>query len=255
MKKKIGIMGFGEIGKSVRGLYSKSKYEVLSKDLDHDNLKSNKVEVLHVAIPYNKYFIKEVISQIKSNNPKFVIIESTVNVNTTKKINNLLKKNICVHSPVRGMHPNLLKSLKTFVKYVGADDKNIGNLAIKHYKSIGVNAKLFLPSVTTELNKILDTSYYGLCIAWAKEVKKICDKYNVSYDSFKDFNLSYNDGYKKMGLKNVARPTLVPPKHGIGGHCVWENAVMFNPLVKSKFLELIIALGKAKGSKSLKFKK
>lgn len=247
-------MGFGEIGQSVARLYPKSKYQILSKDLNHDSLKEEGVDVLHIAIPYSNDFIKDVLGQIKKNKPEFVIIESTTDVGVTSKINSKLKKKIVVHSPVRGMHPNLTKSLKCFVKYIGADNQNIGERAVKHYKSIGVKAKLLMPSESTELNKIISTSYYGICIAWAAEVKRLCDQYKVNYKSFKDFNNSYNEGYFKMGVKNVVRPTLYPPKNGIGGHCVWENATMFNPRAKSKFLDLILDAGKDKSAKKLKIK-
>ena len=256
MKKQvIGIMGFGEIGQSVAGLYPKSKYQILSKDLKDDYLSEEKIDVLHIAIPYSEDFIKDVLKQIKINLPELVIIESTVDVGVTSKINSKLKEKIVVHSPVRGMHPNLTKSLKCFVKYIGADNKNVGDRVVKHYKSIGVKAELFLPSESTELNKILSTSYYGICIAWALEVKRLCDKHKVDYKSFEDFNNSYNKGYLKMGVKNVVRPTLYPPKNGIGGHCIWENATMFNPRAKSKFLDLIIDSGKDKSAKTLKLKK
>lgn len=255
MKKQVvGIMGFGEIGQSLARLYPKSKYQILSKDLNHDSLKEERVEILHVAIPYSDDFITDVLEQIKKNKPEFVIIESTVDVGVTSKINNKLKKKIVVHSPVRGMHPDLTKSLKCFIKYIGADNKNIGNRAVKHYKSIGVKAKLFMPSESTELNKILSTSYYGICIAWAGEIKRLCDQYKVNYQTFEDFNNSYNEAYAKLGRKNVIRPTLYPPKNGIGGHCVWENATMFNPQAKSKFLDLILDAGKDKSAKTLKLK-
>jgi UDP-glucose 6-dehydrogenase len=255
LKKKSGIMGWGEIGQSVGRLYSKSKYKILSKDLDHDDLKEERVSILHIAIPYSNNFIKDVLKQIKINQPEFVIIESTVDVGVTKKINQKLKTKIVVHSPVRGMHPNLTESLKCFIKYIGADDKNIGERAVKHYKSIGVKSKLFMPSESTELNKILSTSYYGICIAWAGEIKRLCDQHGVDYKTFEDFNLSYNEAYTKMGRKNVIRPTLYPPKNGIGGHCVWENAKMFNPRAKSKFLDLILEAGKDKSAKTLKLRK
>jgi len=254
-KKRIGIMGFGEIGQSVAKLYSKSKYQILSKDLNHDYLQEERVDVLHVAIPYSQDFVKDVLEQIKKNKPEFVIIESTVDVGITGKINQKLSKKIVVHSPVRGMHPDLTKSIKCFIKYVGADDQKIGERAVEHYKSLGVKAKCFMPSQSTELNKILSTSYYGICIAWAGEVKRLCDKYKVDYKTFEDFNNSYNEGYTKLGRKNVIRPTLYPPKNGIGGHCVWENAVMFNPQAKSKFLDLILDAGKDKSAKTLKLKK
>lgn len=255
MKEKIiGVMGFGEIGRSVAQVYPKNKFKILSKDLDHDFL-DDSVDVLHIAIPYDENFIQDVVKQIKICKPKFVIIESTVDVGVTSKINKLLKNKIVVHSPVRGKHPNLTKSIKTFVKFVGADDKKIGEDVVKHYKAIGVDAKCFVPSTATELNKILCTSYYGLCIAWAHEVNKICEKFGVDYSTFEEFNDTYNEGYKKMHLPNVIRPTLTPPKNGIGGHCVWENAVMFNKKIKSKYFDLIIDLGKDKNAKTLKLRK
>lgn len=247
-------MGFGEIGKSVAKVYPKNKYQILSKDLDHDFL-NDSVSILHIAIPYDKNFIPDVVKQVKICKPRFVIIESTVDVGVTSKINKLLKNKIVVHSPVRGKHPNLTKSIKTFVKFVGADDKNIGEEVVKHYEQIGVNSKYFVPSSVTELNKILCTSYYGLCIAWAHEVNEICKKFKVDYSTFEEFNDTYNEGYKKMHLPNVIRPTLTPPKDGIGGHCVWENAVMFNKKMKSKYFDLIIGLGKDKNAKTLKLRK
>ncbi len=256
MKKKIiGIMGWGEIGKSVAKLYSKSKYNILSKDLKQDDLKNNKIDVLHICFPYSQGFVKESVRQIKKNRPGITIIESTVDVGITKKINQILKTKSVVHSPVRGMHPNLTKSLKCFIKYIGAETKAAGEKAAQNYRKIGVKSKIFIPSESTELNKILSTSYYGLCIAWTGEIKRLCDKFGVDFKTFEDFNDSYNLGYKKMGKKNVIRPTLYPPKKGIGGHCVWENAIMFNPQAKSKFLKLIITAGKDRGAKKLKVKK
>lgn len=254
-KKIIGIMGFGEIGKSVAKLYPKSRYEILSKNLKQDNLKNNKIDVLHICFPYSQDFVKESVRQVKKNKPEITIIESTVDVGITKKINQVLKTKSVVHSPVRGMHPNLTKSLKCFIKYIGAETKTAGDKAAKNYHNIGVRTKVFIPSESTELNKILSTSYYGLCIAWTGEVKRLCDKFGVNFKTFEDFNDSYNKGYKKMGRKNVIRPTLYPPKKGIGGHCVWENAIMFNPKAKSEFLKLIIKAGKDRDAKKLKVKK
>jgi len=94
-KKIIGIMGWGEIGKSVAKLYPKSKYEILSKDLKQDNLKNNKVDVLHICFPYSQDFVKESAQQVKKNRPGITIIESTVDVGTTKKINQILKTKLC----------------------------------------------------------------------------------------------------------------------------------------------------------------
>lgn len=254
-KKIIGIMGWGEIGRSVARLYPKSKYIILSKDLKEDNLKDNKIDVLHICFPYSRNFVKESVRQVKKNKPEITIIESTVDVGVTKKINQILKIKSVVHSPVRGMHPDLTKSLKCFIKYIGAETKTAGEKAARNYRNIGIKTKIFTPPESTELNKILSTSYYGLCIVWTGEIKRLCDKFGVDFKVFKHFNDSYNQGYKKMNRKNVIRPTLYPPKKGIGGHCVWENAIMFNLKAKSEFLKLIIKAGKDKSFKKINIKR
>ena len=159
---------------------------------------------------------------------------------TTKKLSKKFK-GIVVHSPVRGLHPKLFEGIKTFVKYIGADNKKAGRLAKKHLEGLGLKTKLFFPSLTTELGKILDTTYYGLIIAWHGEMKKICDEVGVDFEkAATDFNKTYNEGYKKLGMPNVTRPVLYPPKNGIGGHCILPNAKILKKYFKSRALDFIL---------------
>jgi len=51
-KGKIGILGYGEIGKAIARFY---KNPVI-KDLNRDN-GLNEVDVLHICIPYNDRFV------------------------------------------------------------------------------------------------------------------------------------------------------------------------------------------------------
>jgi UDP-N-acetyl-D-mannosaminuronate dehydrogenase len=234
MKKnnlKIRILGYGEVGRAIAKFYKNPKI----KDLDRDD-GLNGVDILHVCIPWSKDFVKIVKREIKTIKPKLTIIHSTVAPGTTKKIGGMV-----VHSPVRGMHPNLFEGIKTFVKYIGADNKKAARLAKKHLESLGIKVKVFYPSVTTEIGKLLDTSYYGLCIAWHGEMEKICDKYKIDFKkAVVDFNKTYNDGYKRLGKNNVIRPVLYPPEGGIGGHCIIPNAELLKKFYKSEALDFIL---------------
>ena len=176
---KIGILGYGEVGQAIAKFYKNPRIKDLNKD---DGLEG--VEILHVCIPWSKNFVKLVKKEIKKIKPKLTIIHSTVAPETTKKIGGMI-----VHSPVRGVHPHLYEGIKTFVKYIGADNKKAGDFAKRHLESLGIKTKVFYPSVTTEIGKLLDTSYYGLCIAWHGEMKKLCDKYGIDFDqAVTDFN-------------------------------------------------------------------
>lgn len=240
----IGILGYGEIGQSLAKFYqNKKKYTLLLKDLKFDQFGEKKLDVLNVAIPYIKNFEKVVSQVIKKNRPNLTIIHSTVLPGTTKKIIKLTKAKI-VHSPVRGVHPKLYESIKIFVKFIGCENFKTGEMAKKHLQEIGIKkVKIFKPAAVTELNKLIDTTYYAHCIVFADYVSKIFKKYKVPYSSFKEFNLSYNEGYKNLKMSHFIRPTLYPPsktKGKITGHCLIPNAELLEKIFPHQITKQIL---------------
>ena len=250
IKQSIGILGYGEVGQAITQLYrnhrSRKRFggQIKIKDLSKDGGLTG-VEILHICIPWSKNFVKIVKREIKKVKPRSTIIHSTVAPGTTKKIGGMI-----VHSPVRGVHPELFRGIKTFIKYIGADNKKAGILAKKHLESLEIKTKVFYPSTTTEIGKLLDTTYYGLVIAWHGEMKKLCDRYRISFEqAVADFNKTYNEGYTKLGKKNVIRPVLYPPKGGIGGHCVCQNAQILKKHFRSQVIDLILKYKPRKNKK------
>lgn len=234
-KQKIGIIGYGEVGRAIAKLYKKP----LIKDLKRDDGLID-LDILNICIPYSDKFIEIVEKEIKRAKPKLTIIHSTVAPGTTKKLAQKFNGAV-VHSPIRGVHPNLHQGIKIFVKYIGADDKNFGIMAQRHLSGLGIKTKLLASSSTTELGKILDTTYYGVCIAWHAEMKKMCDNLEVDFgEAVVDFNKTYNEGYRKLGMGNVARPVLYPPKDFIGGHCIVPNAEILKKYFDSLAIDLIL---------------
>ncbi|MFH1894738.1 MAG: hypothetical protein ABH813_02455 [Patescibacteria group bacterium] len=239
--ESVGILGYGEVGKAVSQFYgSAGSPQVKIKDLNRDDNLAG-VEILHICLPWSRNFVKIVQKEIKKIKPKLAIIHSTVAPGTTLRLAQGKQKTMMVHSPVRGVHPHLFKGIKTFIKYIGTDNKEAGKLAKNHLESLGIKTKVFMPAVTTEIGKLLDTTYYGLCIAWHGEMKKLCNKFGADFENaVTDFNITYNEGYKKLGKTNVIRPVLYPPKGAITGHCVVFNAEIINKYFKSKAIDLIL---------------
>ena len=209
----IGILGYGEVGQAIAGLYE----DVMICDPYkgyNDNM--NDLDLLNVCIPFSNTFVNDVKNIIDKNKPKHIVIHSTIPVGTTESIG----KNV-THSPVRGLHPNLLRGLKTFVKYVGGGDSE---WYAQHLTSIGVEVEVVKNSMTSELAKLADTTYYGICIAFTSDMKKLCDEHNLDFDQVMTrYNQSYNEGYTKLGKSYVVRPILHPTDK-IGGHCIIPNA-------------------------------
>jgi len=247
--KAIGILGYGEIGSSIEKLYRSRGYDIRiidpAKNFD-DSFEG--VDIINICIPYSKIFKVIVEDIINHASPKLTIIHSSIPVGTTKSIQDKYVKDAAystyvVHSPVRGNHPDLFYSLKTFVKYIGTDTLIGAKLCAEHFGEIGIEYKYIGSSKTTELAKLMCTTYYGLCIAWHDEMDKLCKEHGVEFESaVEHWNKTYNEGYTKMGMSNVVRPVLYPPKGKIGGHCVIPNAKLLRDVIDSNLLNAIIDL-------------
>ena len=237
---KIGIVGYGEIGRAIKQLYSKRPPNFLFKWTDASvcikdlcNIYDDVIkdcDYLHVCIPYSDDFVDQICECIEKENPKNVIIHSTVQVGTTRKIveqSGLI--NIC-HAPVRGVHPNLNKGLKTFLMYLGYDEtqhatKDFIYEVRRLLASIQISTKTVNKFETSELAKLASTSYYGMCIAFHAEINSLCDEMGLSFEEvMTEWNKQYNEGYTKLGMDHVVRPVLSPPDKKIGGHCIIPNA-------------------------------
>lgn len=212
-KQKHLIIGAGEVGKASQEVL---KGKFLADIQDATLIHKGQYDVLHICYPPVKNFVSATKKYIKIYRPGLVIVHSTVPVGTTRKI-----ASFAVHSPIRGVHPHLAKGIRTFVKYFGGKK---AKEATEIFSALGVPVKVFSKPETTELLKILDTTYYGWNIIFAKEVKRICDKLKLDFDEvYTDGNISYNQGYTKLGKPNVVRPVLLSMKGKIGGHCIMQN--------------------------------
>lgn len=234
--RKTGILGFGEVGSAVFNVYTDAG-ETPSVYDPYKNRTENMadISVLNVCIPYiDEKFITNVVEIAKKcNNLELIIIHSTIVLGVVEKLCELLKDVHIVHSPVRGVHPNLTEGIKTFVKYVGhAKDKHESGIAAKkHLESIGIKTTV-TTCTNTILMKLLSTTYYGMCIAFTEDMGKLCDKESADFDMICDWNVTYNEGYKILGKPNVVRPVLTRIEDGktIGGHCVIPNAKLLKEM-------------------------
>ena len=248
IKKDLIIGSEGQIAKAIYKCYGNNKNKVLRYDLDSEEhiLTANEdnIRCMHICIPCKDKdkFIDIVDNYIYEVKPEIVIIHSTIPLGTSREIyKHLCDKTIIVHSPCKGKHPDLYKSIKqTFTKYFGV----IPNSDIAWHKVMGIFVKLFDKSYyagkpeNTEMAKILCTTEYAWHISIATEFKRYCKENNVDFNLvYNEFRKDYNEGYKEMGLGKFTRPMLEPCKDKILGHCVKENLVnLLKPYMKPTWL-------------------
>lgn len=238
---KIGILGFGEIGKAIGQFYKPSlfdklfgrqRYEVFVKDLKRDDGLED-CDILHVAIPYTKDFVKIIKSFIKDNNPSLTIIHSTVPIGTTRKIGGVV-----VHSPCKGVHPYLYEGIKEFIKYIGTDNKLIGRFAKEHLMCIGMKVEVLNDSRETEAQKLWETTQSFWGIALEKEIKKWCEENKLSFDFiYTRANRDFRRGYTKLGYPEECMQVFRDMPGKVGGHCLEPNCHLLNSKIARWLLQ------------------
>lgn len=239
----IGILGIGEVGLAIKKIVEK-KYLVFTKNRKKDFIKDQKVAVLHICIPYTNQFVNISVKAIKKYQPSLTIVESTVAPGTTDKIYRKTNCLVC-HSPIRGVHPNLSQGIKTFIKYIGPTSAAAGKKARKYYQDLGIKTQLFKDSKTTEIAKLMDTTYYGWNIVFQKEMAKICNKNKISFEeAYTKWNQTYNQGYTKLKMTHVVRPVLKNVKGKIGGHCIIANCQTLNKTIANPISKIILKQNK-----------
>ncbi|MBR9702045.1 hypothetical protein GOV13_03925 [Candidatus Pacearchaeota archaeon] len=216
------IIGAGEIGLSLYKIFSKHyKTEII----DSDSSLEGEYEVMHVCFPYSDKFVENVKSYKEKYNTKYTIIHSTVPIGTSRKCN-------AIHSPIEGLHPFLSKSILTFTKYLSGGEA--GKIA-DYFRRANIKIYLVDKQESTELMKIMSTTFYGIQIEFTKEMKRLCEKYDVPFELFTLWNMNYNESYEKLGFPEYKKPLLVPIMKKQEGHCTIPNA----SLLDNKFTDFL----------------
>ena len=224
MKKDV-IAGLGEIGLPIYKIISRN-FPVYGYDIDKKLIPNNpkkfenySVRFLHICIPYNKFFLSNVLKLNKRFLPESIVIHSTIKPKTTQNLQKKLSIPI-IYSATRGVHKRMASDLKRYIKFFALDNK-IKNSALmsKTYvnlmKKCEIKTKKLSNPITLELSKIIcDTSYYGWLINYAQMSKMIAKKYKVDYDEMWSFS---DEIHKFLGN----RPKMFPDF--IGGHCIIPN--------------------------------
>ena len=232
-KSKVVIAGLGEVGKPLFELVSKH-HDAVGVDISPID-RPGQVDVLHVCYPFAiKDFVGETVRYIEYFRPALTIVNSTVAVGTTRSIAKRAGVAV-VNSPVRGKHARMLEELLIYRKFVGAIDPAMGELAARHFESLGMKTKILSSPEATELAKLTETTYFGVLIAWAQEVERYCDQTGQAYEEVVAF-------YDEIAFfpKTKYFPGV------IGGHCVMPNIKILRKFDDSSLLRAIESSNQAK---------
>lgn len=232
MEPHVLVLGLGEVGRPLMDVLS-TRYEVTGKDVEP--LEMDRVDVLHICFPFQiDDFIGICVDYIQKYAPDLVVLNSTVVPGTTRKISE--KAGVAVaYSPIRGKHARMKEELLHYTKFVGGTDGRVTAKANEHFSKAGFKVRSMSTCECLELAKILETTYFGLLVAWAQETERFCGDVDADYDEVMNF----------IEEIKYLPPVVFKPGH-IGGHCVMPNIRLLEQLRESDFLKAIKASNELK---------
>lgn len=256
-KIKIGIVGQGYVGEAI-----KSGFELHHRNIKYydkfDSAKSNVESIEQLANFCNIFFIcvptpmqkdgscdtsivEEVICDIdkyKSNSSKsnIAIIKSTVTPGTSEKIRNKICNLDIVFNPEFLTEKNFIEDFKNQEHIILGGSQESVNLISSVYKAVFSSAKIIkTDSKTAEMVKYFINTYLATKVAFANEIKIICDSINVDYDKVIEYAISD---------KRIGNSHLSVPGHdghfGFGGSCFPKDLNALIELAKSNNIDPIL---------------
>ncbi len=222
------VIGMGEVGRPLHTILSKQDPEVIGIDIEPVVI-DRPVGILHICFPFKEQaaFVRAVAGYAIKYRPEIIVVNSTVVPGTTRNLETLTGVP-CVYSPVRGKHTKMVDDLYLYVKFVAGASAEAAGRVKAQFEAAGLKSEMLAAPETLELAKLLETTYFGVLIAWAQEMNRFASVVDADY-------LEVGKFFTEIAYlpKVLFQPGI------IGGHCVMPNIELLLQRFQSEFLDTI----------------
>jgi hypothetical protein len=218
------VVGLGEIGGPLLEILRKA-HNAGGRDIEDRPFDG--VQVLHLCFPYASDFVSSASRYVSLYEPAVVVVNSTVVPGTTREIQEKTGVS-AVYSPVRGKHARMKDELRRYRKFVSGTSAQAVALVEAHFAAAGMTTQRMSSPEALELAKLLETTYFGVLVAWAQEMDRFAAAVDADYWETTDF-FAEIDFFPPVGFQ---------PGY-IGGHCVMPNLELLEQVRRSPFIDVM----------------
>ena len=218
------VVGLGEVGRPLLEILRR-EHRAAGRDIDDQAFHG--VRILHLCFPFGADFVATARRYVLRYEPEVVVVNSTVIPGTTRAIQ-LETGTAAVYSPVRGKHTRMTEELRRYRKFVAGTSAEAVSLVEDHFAAAGMTTQRMSSLESLELAKLLETSYFGVLVAWAQEM----DRFTASVDADYWETLGF---FEEIGF---LPPVAFEPGY-IGGHCVMPNLDLLERVRRSPLIDAI----------------
>lgn len=216
------VVGLGEVGGPLLEILSEAHHAV-GRDIDDRPVSG--VRILHLCFPYSADFVSAASRYVRLYEPAVVVVNSTVVPGTTRAIEERTGA-FAVYSPVRGKHTRMTAELRRYRKFLAGTSVPAVALVEDHFTAAGMTTQRMSAPEALELAKLLETTYFGVLVAWAQEMDRFAEAVGADYWETAGF-FEEIDFFPPVGFQ---------PGY-IGGHCVMPNLGLLEQLRPSPFID------------------
>ena len=216
------VVGLGEIGGPLLEILREAHH---AAGRDIEDRPFDGVQVLHLCFPFTSDFVSSAVRYVSLYEPGVVVVNSTVVPGTTRAIQE--KTSVpAVYSPVRGKHARMTDELRHYRKFVAGASGQAVVVVEDHFAAAGISTQRMSSPEALELAKLLETTYFGVLVAWAQEMDRFAEAVGADYWETIDFfeEIEY---FPPVGFQ---------PGY-IGGHCVMPNLELLEQARRSPFVD------------------
>ena len=229
IKPKIGIVGYGYVGKAFESFF-KTHYDVKIYDPTYvlsdskDDINKCDVGVICVPTPSNSDdscntdIVEETVGWL---NTPIILIKSTVEIGTTRRLSEKYNKKIAFSPEFAGESkywtPN---GFTTDVKQTpffifGSDDKEIGYKLLDLYMPITGPSKTYrvTDSISAEITKYVENTYFAMKVSFCNELFDLCEKSGTHWNEIRELWLL-------DPRTNKSHTAVFANERGFGGKCL-----------------------------------
>ncbi len=224
---KVCVLGLGTIGEPTAQHIRKHGFNVYGYDLIKKKLEGIETFVDWQQVPAcNVYVITVCSNKVETvckliaerDKESFVIIESTVPVGTCRKIAKNYGLINVVHCPHRYWEEDTANHGIKQLRVIGAINQECLEAAHEFYTKLEIPLHVCSSVEVAEICKISENAYRFVQIAFAEELKMICDRNNIPFDETREAcNTKWNIN-------------ILEAREGISGLCLPQDITFLNRL-------------------------
>ena len=248
MKKKIGIIGYGYVGKALHRFFE-NHYEVFIYDpnLKTSNSKEeiNETDIVFISVPTprsenGQCDISIVEESIKWLGVDVIVIKSTVEIGTTNLLIEKYNKNIVFSPEYIGESTywspyDFHTDMKETPFFIFGGESNLCSKVIDIFLPVTGPCKRYIKtdSKSAEMAKYMENSFYATKITFCNEMYDICEKIDVDWNEVRELWLA-------DPRINPMHTAVFKDKRGFSGKCLPKDTSALNYIAKENGLPSLL---------------